>query len=133
MSGAHIAVQAHIKKRREKKEEEEMTRYNGDDLEEGWEFKIVRSVTGAFGKPEGLARMLDEEAQGGWELVEKFDDNRVRLKRPAAARRGDLGLPAGYDPYRTTYGLTEGGLAILIVAAVILLAGGILLLATLIS
>jgi hypothetical protein len=32
-----------------------------------------------------MQRYLAEEAQAGWTLVEKFDNSRIRLKRPAAA------------------------------------------------
>ncbi len=32
-------------------------------------------------------------------LLEKLDSNRVRLKRPAVARKGDAHL--NFDPYRT--------------------------------
>lgn len=92
---------------RRKREEEEtmMTGYTQADLIEGWEFKILRSVTGAFGKPDRLRQALEEESRAGWVLVEKFDNGRVRLKRPASARAGDAAL--GFDPYRTSYGMSE--------------------------
>ena len=64
-----------------------MTPYQPQDLNDGWEFKILRSLTGAFGKPEKLREFLDEEAKAGWVLVEKFDNNRIRLKRPAMPAR----------------------------------------------
>lgn len=57
-------------------------------------------------------RVLEVESLGGWELVEKFDDGRLRLKRPVAARRNDATLPKGYNPYQTRYGMGEGGLAL---------------------
>ena len=101
VSGAAAAAAA----RRRREEEETMTSYTQTDLIEGWEFKILRSVTGAFGKPDRLRQVLEEEARAGWVLVEKFDNQRVRLKRPASARAGDAGL--GFDPYRTSYGMSE--------------------------
>ena len=33
-------------------EEEEMTPYTQSDLEEDWEFKILRSIWGSFGNPQ---------------------------------------------------------------------------------
>ena len=70
----------------QRQEEEEMTPYTTKDLAEGWEFKIVRSNMGAFRKPEKLRAILDEESRGGWTLVEKFDDCRIRLNAPPEPR-----------------------------------------------
>jgi len=86
------------------KEEEQMTTYTSEDLEQDWEFKIVRSSSSAFHKPETLQKLLREESIAGWEMVEKFDDSRIRLKRPRSAREQDAYLPQGVDPYRTQYG-----------------------------
>lgn len=93
-----------------------MTTYTPEELRDGFEFKILRSATGRFKDPEFLRRSLAEEAPAGWSLVEKFDDGRIRLKRPAAARGHDAAL--GVDPYRTTVGMTEQQLAIRIVLVV---------------
>ena len=82
-----------------------MTGYTQTDLIQGWEFKILRSATGAFGKPDRLRQALEEEARAGWVLVEKFDNRRVRLKRPSSARAGDVAL--AFDAYRTSYGMSE--------------------------
>jgi hypothetical protein len=90
--------------RKNKQEEEEMTKYSQSDLEGGWEFKIVRSTFGAFRKPHKLGKLIQEEAQAGWEMVEKFDEYRVRFKRRSSARMNDPALPPNYDPYRTQYG-----------------------------
>ena len=95
-----------------------MTRYTRGEIEDGWEFKVVRSYTGAFGKPGALQSLMEQEAIAGWEMVEKFDDNRVRFKRPTSARRKDEMLPPGFDPYRTQYGLSEAGLAFVIMGVV---------------
>lgn len=105
------------RRRREQKEEDEMTRYSQTDLIEGWEFKILRSATGAFGKPEYLRMALEAEARAGWVLVEKFDNRRVRVKRPASARSGDAAL--GCDPYRTAYGMSEMTSAFIFVGVVV--------------
>jgi hypothetical protein len=89
-----------------RQEEETMTPYSSDDLQQNWEFKIVRAITPVFHTREALNRLLEEEAQAGWVMVEKFDDSRVRFKRPQSARLNDVHLPAEIDPYRTHYGKT---------------------------
>jgi hypothetical protein len=89
-----------------RKEEEEMTTYTREDLTEGWEFKILRSMTSAFKHPEKLQAALEEESKSGWVLVEKFDDSRIRLKRPASAKEYDV--HPGVDPYRTYVGISQG-------------------------
>jgi len=94
-----------------------MTGYTPQDLAEGWEFKIVRSSTGAFRTPAFLRTVLDEEQRAGWTLVEKFDDGRIRLKRPASARANDAAL--GSDAYRAHVGMSELKLALCIIGAVL--------------
>lgn len=79
--------------------EEGRTPYSARELAEGWEFKIIRSPRQYFGRPEYRERILAEEAQAGWSLVEVFDNGRIRLKRPPSA--GDSGAAEGYDSYRT--------------------------------
>ena len=95
-------------------EEEDMTRYAQDDLKSDWEFKIVRSGTGAFRKPEALNKLIEEEAQAGWVMLEKFDDSRVRFKRPRSARAKDTFLPDDVDAYRTQYGADYAQRAMLV-------------------
>ena len=95
-------------------EEEDMTEYTQDDLKGDWEFKIVRSETATFRKPEVLHRLIEEEAQAGWIMLEKFDDSRVRFKRPHSARARDPFLPEGVDPYRTRCGSNAPRQALLI-------------------
>ena len=92
-----------------------MTHYAPQDLTDGWEFKILRSATGAFKHPDKFRQALDDEARAGWVFVEKFDNGRLRLKRPASARQNDSMLE--FDPYRTTWGTSDGKLALIIVAA----------------
>ena len=115
-SGAAAAAAAEAERRRQ--EEEEMTRYTDADLQGDWEFKIVRSNLAGFGNPEVLRQVCAEEATAGWTLVEKFDNQRLRFKRPVAARAGDAGL--GFDPYRTQYGTSSGAIVAVIVAVAIL-------------
>ncbi|MEM9353688.1 MAG: hypothetical protein AAGA92_11800 [Planctomycetota bacterium] len=116
-TGATAAQIAAEEQRRQHEEEEEMTPYSPEDLNDDWEFKILRSATSAFKKPEKLREVLDEEARAGWMLVEKFDDQRVRLKRPASARSNDRSL--GFDPYRTQVGVSGAAVAITIVCGIL--------------
>ena len=64
-----------------------------------------------------MRAVLEEEKRGGWTLVEKFDDSRVRLKRPTGTKVVEDDLADGYDPYRTTVG-PSGGMIVLIVLLV---------------
>ena len=105
-----------------------MTGYTPQELAEGWEFKIVRSSTGAFRTPTFLRAVLDEEQRAGWTFVEKFDNGRIRLKRPASARANDSAL--GSDAYRTHVGMSELKLAVCIFAAVF---GGLALIGTIVA
>jgi hypothetical protein len=105
-----------------RKEEEEMTPYTPQDLNKNWEFKILRCVTGRFRDPIWLSGIL-HEARAGWTMVEKFDDTRVRLKRPAGARANDATL--GFDPYRTWVGMSQWRYTGLILAAIIAVLAGI--------
>jgi hypothetical protein len=106
-------------KRRMLEEEERMTPYNDSDLE-GWEFKIVRANTRKFKDAESVRRLCEEEAQAGWEMIEKFDDYRIRFKRRVDKRSNDTYL--NVDPYRTNIGPTEGHIAAIAVGAIVLIA-----------
>jgi hypothetical protein len=116
MAGAAAAAAA--ARRAAEEEEEAMTPYSRDELADDWEFKIVRSSTGAFRRPENLSRVMEEEARAGWQLVEKFDNSRVRFKRPRSAQQRDSQLPEGVDPYRSHYGVSEGAYVLLVLLAV---------------
>ena len=128
--GAHIAAAQAEKRRRQQQEEEEerMTPYSGDELGGEWEFKIVRSGSGAFRKSEIFQKLLNEESIAGWQMLEKLDDSRVRFKRPKSARKKDTMLPQGFDPYRTQMGtdtrrifliLVGVGIAAMLIAGVV--------------
>jgi hypothetical protein len=107
-------------------EEEKMTPYPREELDHDWEFKIVRASTAAFRKPAVFRRIVDEEARAGWVLVEKFDDSRIRFKRPIEARRGDEQLMAsGVDPYRTQFGISGGAYSLAVALVTVLLTLGL--------
>jgi len=118
VSGAGAgAAAAAAKKRREQEEEEEMSSYSPQDLADGWEFKFVRSTTGAFRRTAFLNEVLEEERRNGWTLVEKFDNSRIRLKRPVSARKKDA--EATLDPYRSRVGIGELAFALLIICSIL--------------
>jgi hypothetical protein len=102
-------------------EEEETTAYSADDLHDDWEFKIVRSNTRVFSRSSTLHRLLQEEALAGWTMVEKFDDQRIRFKRPRQASLHDAQLPPGVDPYRVHFGMPPLAFVLLILAFVLLM------------
>ncbi len=89
----------------QRQEEEVMTKYTPEDLN-SWEFKILRAnKLGGFASRYELQKALEQEAQTGWQLVEKFDDFRIRLKRKLSDRSKDAN--AEFDPYRTIYGFSN--------------------------
>jgi len=101
------AAAAAAARRRMEAEEEQMTPYSGEDLNDDWEFKIVRANTGVFNSPQTFQKLVEEESQAGWVFLEKFDGSRVRFKRRRRARAKDAQrLAAGLDPYRTHYGMS---------------------------
>jgi hypothetical protein len=125
MSTAHIA--AHAAAEEMQIEEEQMTNYTRDELANDWEFKIVRSASDAFSKPEVFQQVVAEETLAGWQLLEKLDNGRIRFKRPVSARRKDEMLPEGVDPYRTTYGMSEIMMVFWVISAIMLVLGLIIL------
>jgi len=125
--GTGVAAQ----QRRERAEEEEMTRYTRNDVVEDWEFKILRSMSSAFRKSERLAEVLEEESKAGWILVEKFDNRRIRLKRRAECRKDDRTL--GFDPYRSYEGSSEGAVAAIVVGVCLAMGLALFLLVSLLA
>jgi hypothetical protein len=127
------AAAAAIAAEMQRREEEEMTPHGSADLSDGWEFKILRANSAAFRNPARFRAILGEEARGGWVLVEKFHDYRVRLKRPASAKDIPGDIADGYDPYRTTVGVSQGKIMAVVLAAALVVVGGLVLLAFMIG
>ena len=127
MSAGAAAGAAAAMARRKREEEESMTGYSHADLAQDWEFKILRSSTGAFRHPDRFREAVEQEASAGRVLIEKFDNPRLRFKRPVSARSRDATLAnsggagggGGLDPYRTTYGMSETRLALTIMISII--------------
>ena len=111
------AAAAAAARRRREQEEEEVTLMNTDPTG-AVEYKIIRSATGAFKDPAKFRAALDEEARAGWELLEKLDNSRARLRRLTECRKRDAEL--GQDPYKTQVGMSEAALALSIIVAGIL-------------
>jgi hypothetical protein len=116
-NGGAAAAAAAAAAARRRAEEEEETMYTGQDLGEGWEFKILRANTRAFRHPDNLKQACDEEGQNGWDLLEKLDDSRLRFKRPRKTR--ETASAGAIDPYRSHYGMDPTKLALIIVASII--------------
>lgn len=104
-----------------REEEDELMSTLREEAGDGWEFKIVRSVSFAFGNPHRLRQMLEEEVRAGWVLAGKLDDSRVFLKRPRSARELDHLLEPGINPYRTDYGIAAVTIGLLMVGILTLL------------
>ena len=127
-AGVTATAAAAEARRRMMEEEEQMTGYSNDELENDWEFKIVRANTNVFGKPEELQKLVGEEKQAGWVLLEKLDDSRVRFKRRRSAYTNDVQLiSSGIDPYRTHYGMSPGAFAALVIVIILAIAFGIVI------
>ena len=115
---AIVAAAQHLRR------EEEIVTQHGIDEIEGWEFKIVRAATRKFKDPEFFRQICEEEAQSGWEMLEKFDDSRIRFKRRAENR--DRDQHRDIDPYRTQVGMTADQLGLLITMLVFLGVGALM-------
>lgn len=87
-----------------------------DDLHGDFEFKILRSNTAAFRKPEMLQQALEEEALAGWVLLDKLDNSRLRLKRKRGSGHRDA--TAAIDPYRTYFGLGNGAIVAIVIGVI---------------
>jgi len=114
MSGAAavnaMLLMASAYQRQLREQEEEMPHFTPQDLN-GWEFKILRyTKIGGLKDSVVLQKVLAEEAQAGWELVEKFDDFRLRLKRRISERENDKNHLI--DPYRAYCGPSQTAWAI---------------------
>jgi hypothetical protein len=115
---AAAAAAAAAAQRQMEDEEEQMTPYSREEIENDWEFKIVRAQASPFSKPATFQKLIEEEARAGWQLVEKFDNSRVRFKRPRSARQRDAQLPAGVDPYRVQFGISVGAMVAIVLTTV---------------
>lgn len=120
--GAAVAMAAQ-QQQRQREEEEEVTPVETEGPT-SYEYKILRSASGAFKTREKMKAALEEEARAGWELYELLDTSRLRLRRSVACRARDDGLTQ--DPYRTRVGASDGAIALRIVLVTLLVIGLVL-------
>jgi hypothetical protein len=108
-TAAAVAAQAE----RSRREEEDMS--PGLVANPDWEFKILRSHTAMFRREERLRSVLAQESRAGWDLAEKMDDHRLRLRRHVRHRSQDAALD--FDAYRTWVGISTGRIVALVLLA----------------
>lgn len=84
------------------------------------EYKVINSNTPMFANTAKLKKVLDEEAQAGWDLEEKLDNNKIRVSRDKSARDNDENCPI--DPYRSEVGVNNtiylGGAAVVTILVI---------------
>jgi hypothetical protein len=117
----HAAALAHQQavekeKKRRREEEEFMTGYSPQELSGNWQFKIVK---GNFKKPHQIEAVVQEQAEFGWILVEVFDQNRIRFKRPAAEAAKDAYREG--NPYMTVSKASGPGCGTVVLVGIALL------------
>jgi hypothetical protein len=89
---------------------------NGKD---DWEYKIVQVRGGGFRSLKAIQYVCQQEAKFGWVLLEKIDDNRLRLKRSVSWRAKDSLLKQ--NPYRTDYGVSGDFMVFLSIVATLMI------------
>jgi hypothetical protein len=87
------------------------------------EYKVVQSTTPLFAKLQNINAVMAEESKAGWQLVEKYDNYKLRLQRDISHRANDKNL--AFDAYRSQVGVsnmvTYGLAALLTLGAVYLI------------
>ncbi len=86
-------------------------------MQEDWQFKIVK---GSFDSRGNVEAVIQEQARFGWVFVEKFDNQRIRFKRPAAEAENDARRQG--DPYSVASNAAPSGCVTVVVAAIFLAA-----------
>ena len=88
------------------------------------EYKVLTSQTPAFAKQEYIAKIMEQETRAGWQLLEKYDNYKLRLQRDISHRENDKNLD--FDAYNTSVGVSSivtygvSAAAVIIVVLVIL-------------
>ena len=76
-----------------------------------------------FKNTEYVQKLCQEEARAGWELVEKFDNSRLRFKRRVEKRAYDQHLDV--DPYRTQTSRGSSSAIVMVILGLLLASGGV--------
>jgi hypothetical protein len=104
----HMALASHHRSaelaRQNRIEEEELMGYSPGDLQGNWQFKIVK---GNFKTKEQVEAVVEEQSVFGWVLVEIFDQNRIRFKRPETEAAKDEFREG--NPYSTVSNASGAG------------------------
>lgn len=69
------------------------------------EFKVLHSTTPMFANAKKIEEVMAQEAQAGWQLLEKLDNYKLRLQRNISHRSKDQNL--GFDAYRSQVGVNN--------------------------
>lgn len=69
------------------------------------EYKVVQSTTPLFATSKKIDEIMAEESKAGWQLVEKYDNYKMRLQRDISNRSNDKNL--GFDAYRSQVGVNN--------------------------
>ncbi|MGB4246846.1 MAG: hypothetical protein WBJ75_03915 [Pseudohongiellaceae bacterium] len=69
------------------------------------EYKVVQSTTPLFATSKKIDEIMAEESKAGWQLVEKFDNYKMRLQRDVSHRGNDKNL--AFDAYRSQVGVNN--------------------------
>lgn len=105
--------------------------YSDMSYDHDFEYKTVHARWGEFGNDFHLKRLIQQEKQAGWTMMEQFGNQSVRFCRPISARSRDHLLPPEIDPYRTQYRYTARpnteAVDMLLMAALVLVAIVVLL------
>lgn len=112
-----VAAAAAAKQLQRSNEELEDSHIMTETTPTEYEYKILRGSLSSFKKRENLNRALEEESRAGWELFEKLDDCRLRLRRPVSRRDGDAHLEI--DAYRSTFGAGDSKVAVYLIFGVL--------------
>ncbi len=114
VGGAAAAAAIAAEAERVRQEEEEMTSYSPKGPGRRLGIQDPPLELRRVPQAGASAPILEQEKRGGWVLVEKFDDSRIRLKRPAGTKVVEDDFADGYDPYRTSVGTPSAAFIIAI-------------------
>jgi hypothetical protein len=125
-AGASAAAAAARRREELRIEEEQETAPMAAD--DGYEYKILRSNWSSFKSPTAMRSALEYEAQFGWDLFEKLDNSRLRMRRPIQCREQDA--ERTHDPYRIWVGPSDKAIGVFVVVAMVVVVALIIGLAT---
>lgn len=117
---AATAAAAAASRRREEEEAQVIDGLLQKDSDGRYEYKVLRSSSGAFKRPDRRNQVLMEEARAGWDMALMLDNSRLILRRDKKMREQDFLSTPGIDPYRIE---VDGNQALFIALALFLAMG----------